>query len=225
MWQWAVGPGGSEAGPIAGSLYRHVICVCALKASKEAGQALVCKANPNFDVHHHHLLHCLEKTTVRTHTHTHLWTTYPGGRLHPASVSASEPRVCGREDVRGQLQGRPSGEAGVSLLLHLLVFLTSRPHFLLRPQEEEDLHRPQFQHVGGSEGKHPGTEHHPVQRATAHQQVGNTNTSSTSLDHTHSLSRRPHRAMGRLYSSWVTALWVVENRKKFQESPGTRSHL
>ncbi|XP_030296490.1 potassium voltage-gated channel subfamily D member 2-like isoform X2 [Sparus aurata] len=35
----------------------------AQKASKEAGQALVCKANPNFDVHHHHLLHCLEKTT------------------------------------------------------------------------------------------------------------------------------------------------------------------
>ncbi|XP_070848724.1 A-type voltage-gated potassium channel KCND2 isoform X2 [Chaetodon trifascialis] len=35
----------------------------AQKASKEAGQALVCKANPNFEVHHHHLLHCLEKTT------------------------------------------------------------------------------------------------------------------------------------------------------------------
>ena len=63
-----------QVGPIAGSLYRHVICVCALKASKEAGQALVCKANPNFDVHHHHLLHCLEKTTVRTHTHTHTHT-------------------------------------------------------------------------------------------------------------------------------------------------------
>ena len=49
-----------------GSLCGHVICVCALKASKEAGQALVCKINPNFEVHHHHLLHCLEKTTVRT---------------------------------------------------------------------------------------------------------------------------------------------------------------
>lgn len=49
-----------------GSLCGHVICVCALKASKEAGQALVCKTNPNFEVHHHHLLHCLEKTTVRT---------------------------------------------------------------------------------------------------------------------------------------------------------------
>ncbi|XP_051275904.1 potassium voltage-gated channel subfamily D member 2-like isoform X1 [Dicentrarchus labrax] len=35
----------------------------AQKASKEAGQALVCKANPGFEVHHHHLLHCLEKTT------------------------------------------------------------------------------------------------------------------------------------------------------------------
>ncbi|XP_056223956.1 potassium voltage-gated channel subfamily D member 2-like [Seriola aureovittata] len=35
----------------------------AQKASKEAGQALVCNTNPNFEVHHHHLLHCLEKTT------------------------------------------------------------------------------------------------------------------------------------------------------------------
>ncbi|XP_040003760.1 potassium voltage-gated channel subfamily D member 2-like [Xiphias gladius] len=35
----------------------------AQKASKEAGQALVCNTNPNFDVQHHHLLHCLEKTT------------------------------------------------------------------------------------------------------------------------------------------------------------------
>uniref|UniRef100_A0A8C2WLS8 A-type voltage-gated potassium channel KCND1 n=1 Tax=Cyclopterus lumpus TaxID=8103 RepID=A0A8C2WLS8_CYCLU len=40
-----------------------VICVCVLKASKEAGQALVCKAKPNFDIKHNHLLHCLEKTT------------------------------------------------------------------------------------------------------------------------------------------------------------------
>ncbi|XP_009298449.1 A-type voltage-gated potassium channel KCND2 isoform X2 [Danio rerio] len=35
----------------------------AQKASKEAGQALVCKANPTFETQHHHLLHCLEKTT------------------------------------------------------------------------------------------------------------------------------------------------------------------
>ncbi|XP_056604906.1 potassium voltage-gated channel subfamily D member 2 [Triplophysa dalaica] len=35
----------------------------AQKASKEAGQSLVCKANPIFDTDHHHLLHCLEKTT------------------------------------------------------------------------------------------------------------------------------------------------------------------
>lgn len=34
------------------------------KASKEAGQALVCKTNQNIDVHRHHLLHCLETTTV-----------------------------------------------------------------------------------------------------------------------------------------------------------------
>ncbi|KAM6895593.1 A-type voltage-gated potassium channel KCND2 [Xenentodon cancila] len=33
------------------------------EASKEAGQALVCKTNPNFEVQHHHLLNCLEKTT------------------------------------------------------------------------------------------------------------------------------------------------------------------
>ncbi|XP_072310057.1 A-type voltage-gated potassium channel KCND2 isoform X2 [Eucyclogobius newberryi] len=35
----------------------------AQKASKEAGKALVCKINPNFEEHHHHLLNCLEKTT------------------------------------------------------------------------------------------------------------------------------------------------------------------
>ncbi|TDG96443.1 hypothetical protein EPR50_G00228370, partial [Perca flavescens] len=35
----------------------------AQRASKEAGKALVCKANPAFDVQHSHLLHCLEKTT------------------------------------------------------------------------------------------------------------------------------------------------------------------
>lgn len=35
------------------------------KASKEAGKALVCKTNPTFEIQHHHLLHCLEKTTVR----------------------------------------------------------------------------------------------------------------------------------------------------------------
>ncbi|XP_043964334.1 potassium voltage-gated channel subfamily D member 2-like isoform X1 [Gambusia affinis] len=35
----------------------------AQKASKEAGQALVCKINPNFELQHHHLLNCLEKTT------------------------------------------------------------------------------------------------------------------------------------------------------------------
>ncbi|KAK2859258.1 hypothetical protein Q5P01_003878 [Channa striata] len=33
------------------------------EASKEAGQALVYKPNPNFNMLHHHLLHCLEKTT------------------------------------------------------------------------------------------------------------------------------------------------------------------
>ncbi|KAJ8006696.1 hypothetical protein DPEC_G00109900 [Dallia pectoralis] len=35
----------------------------AQKASKAAGQAQVCKANPMFDTRHNHLLHCLEKTT------------------------------------------------------------------------------------------------------------------------------------------------------------------
>ncbi|KAG9280254.1 potassium voltage-gated channel subfamily D member 2 [Astyanax mexicanus] len=33
------------------------------EASKEAGKALVCKVNPTFETQHHHLLHCLEKTT------------------------------------------------------------------------------------------------------------------------------------------------------------------
>lgn len=37
-----------------------------LKAAKEAGQALVGKApHPPFESQHHHLLHCLEKTTVK----------------------------------------------------------------------------------------------------------------------------------------------------------------
>ncbi|XP_029102999.1 A-type voltage-gated potassium channel KCND2 isoform X2 [Scleropages formosus] len=35
----------------------------AQKASKEAGQALVSKVNPTFESQHHHLLHCLERTT------------------------------------------------------------------------------------------------------------------------------------------------------------------
>ncbi|XP_035002838.1 potassium voltage-gated channel subfamily D member 2 [Hippoglossus stenolepis] len=35
----------------------------AQKASKEAGQALVCKINHDYEVHQHHLLQCLEKTT------------------------------------------------------------------------------------------------------------------------------------------------------------------
>uniref|UniRef100_A0A8C1Z670 A-type voltage-gated potassium channel KCND1 n=1 Tax=Cyprinus carpio TaxID=7962 RepID=A0A8C1Z670_CYPCA len=33
------------------------------EASKEAGKSLVCKINPTFETQHHHLLHCLEKTT------------------------------------------------------------------------------------------------------------------------------------------------------------------
>ncbi|XP_016414322.1 A-type voltage-gated potassium channel KCND2 isoform X1 [Sinocyclocheilus rhinocerous] len=33
------------------------------EASKQTGQALVCKSNPTFETQHHHLLHCLEKTT------------------------------------------------------------------------------------------------------------------------------------------------------------------
>ncbi|KAI1882168.1 hypothetical protein AGOR_G00247890 [Albula goreensis] len=33
------------------------------QASKEAGQAQVSKINPTFQTQHHHLLHCLEKTT------------------------------------------------------------------------------------------------------------------------------------------------------------------
>uniref|UniRef100_A0A3Q3NEZ0 A-type voltage-gated potassium channel KCND1 n=1 Tax=Mastacembelus armatus TaxID=205130 RepID=A0A3Q3NEZ0_9TELE len=53
----------TTARPEVGSLCGHVIFVCVLKASKEAGQALVCKTNANFEVLHHHLLHCLEKTT------------------------------------------------------------------------------------------------------------------------------------------------------------------
>ncbi|KAJ8381495.1 hypothetical protein SKAU_G00022730 [Synaphobranchus kaupii] len=35
----------------------------AQKASKQAGQALISRTNPIFETEHHHLLHCLEKTT------------------------------------------------------------------------------------------------------------------------------------------------------------------
>ncbi|XP_034019638.1 potassium voltage-gated channel subfamily D member 2 [Thalassophryne amazonica] len=35
----------------------------AQKASKEAGRLLVSKINSSFELHHHHLMHCLEKTT------------------------------------------------------------------------------------------------------------------------------------------------------------------
>ncbi|PWA15462.1 hypothetical protein CCH79_00020819 [Gambusia affinis] len=41
----------------------HHSMVAQIMASKEAGQALVCKINPNFELQHHHLLNCLEKTT------------------------------------------------------------------------------------------------------------------------------------------------------------------
>ena len=61
------------------------------------------------------------------------------------SVSASEPRVHGREDVRREVQGGDSGEADVSLFLHLLLlFLASLLHLLLLAQEEEDLQRAQL---------------------------------------------------------------------------------
>lgn len=77
--------------PMADSLCGHVICLCALKASKEAGQALVCKTNPNFEVHHHHLLHCLEKTTVRTPNTEPLTFTCCPLTCPLSSVSSSEP--------------------------------------------------------------------------------------------------------------------------------------
>ncbi|TRY79000.1 hypothetical protein DNTS_022206 [Danionella cerebrum] len=48
------------------TINKHVILSCLLAASKEAGQALVCKSNPVFETQHHHLLHCLEKTTLNT---------------------------------------------------------------------------------------------------------------------------------------------------------------
>lgn len=56
--------------------------VCS-KAAKEAGQALVGKApNPPFESQHHHLLHCLEKTTV-----THLLIRFPPeGLLEPIAA-------------------------------------------------------------------------------------------------------------------------------------------
>lgn len=58
--------------------------VCS-KAAKEAGQALVGKApNPPFESQHHHLLHCLEKTTVTRSLEPFL----PAGLLEPVRAVA-----------------------------------------------------------------------------------------------------------------------------------------
>ncbi|KAG5830786.1 hypothetical protein ANANG_G00314280 [Anguilla anguilla] len=52
-----------EAGGNAELPHASALCGVLLSASKEAGQAQVSKTNPTFLTQHHHLLHCLEKTT------------------------------------------------------------------------------------------------------------------------------------------------------------------
>ncbi|KAM4711906.1 A-type voltage-gated potassium channel KCND2-like [Anableps anableps] len=77
----------------------------AQKASKEAGQALVCKINPNFELQHHHLLNCLEKTTNHEFVDEKLYESScressPVKQLSPSSsISSSSPHgfsCCGR---------------------------------------------------------------------------------------------------------------------------------
>ncbi|XP_007543572.1 A-type voltage-gated potassium channel KCND2 isoform X2 [Poecilia formosa] len=77
-----------------------------LEASKEAGQALVCKINPNFELQHHHLLNCLEKTTNHEFVDEKLfeWSCRdlsPVKQLSPSSsISSSSPHgfsCCGRK--------------------------------------------------------------------------------------------------------------------------------
>ncbi|CAB1322671.1 unnamed protein product [Coregonus sp. 'balchen'] len=46
------------------SLSGVLVIALPVPASKEAGQLLVGKPNIPFESHHHHLLHCLEKTTA-----------------------------------------------------------------------------------------------------------------------------------------------------------------
>ncbi|XP_014876600.1 potassium voltage-gated channel subfamily D member 2 [Poecilia latipinna] len=78
----------------------------AQKASKEAGQALVCKINPTFELQHHHLLNCLEKTTNHEFVDEKLfeWSCRdlsPVKQLSPSSsISSSSPHgfsCCGRK--------------------------------------------------------------------------------------------------------------------------------
>ncbi|XP_027899539.1 A-type voltage-gated potassium channel KCND2 [Xiphophorus couchianus] len=78
----------------------------AQKASKEAGQALVCKINPNFELQHHHLLNCLEKTTNHEFVDEKLFELScrdlsPVKQLSPSSsISSSSPHgffCCGHK--------------------------------------------------------------------------------------------------------------------------------
>lgn len=46
------------------------VCVCVLQSSTEEEQRLS-KSTSLLESQHHHLLHCLEKTTVSAQTHTH----------------------------------------------------------------------------------------------------------------------------------------------------------
>ncbi|KAM9705105.1 A-type voltage-gated potassium channel KCND2-like [Menidia menidia] len=115
----------------------------AQKASKEAGQALVCKTNPSFDLHHHHLLHCLEKTTNHV---------FVDEQVYEAGC---------KEVVTLVKQVSPSPSISSSP--------PPRP-LLLRPPEEEDLRHPQLQPVCGPPGQPPGAEHHPDPGAAAQQQ-------------------------------------------------------
>ncbi|XP_013855444.1 potassium voltage-gated channel subfamily D member 2 [Austrofundulus limnaeus] len=86
-------------------LTHHFMC---LKACKEAGQALVCKINPNFELQQHHLLSCLEKTTNHEFVDEKVFESScremsTMKQLTPSSSSSSSPRgfsCCGCRNKR-----------------------------------------------------------------------------------------------------------------------------
>ncbi|KAG7232431.1 hypothetical protein INR49_008851 [Caranx melampygus] len=112
-------------------------------ASKEAGQALVCNTNPNFEVHHHHLLHCLEKTTNHE---------FVDEKMFESSC---------REVTLMKQVSRSSSVSSSSA--HGFSSCCSR-------RKRKTFNVPNS-NMCGSAGQHPGAEHHPDQRETPHQQV------------------------------------------------------
>ncbi|XP_057710663.1 potassium voltage-gated channel subfamily D member 2-like [Corythoichthys intestinalis] len=88
-------------------------------ASKEAAQALAFKANPNGNMveHHHHLLHCLEKTT----------------NLHFVDQASME-WSCPEEPLLKRAQTHSSSTSCISSLHHTLNFCCTKKSSLDQPE-------------------------------------------------------------------------------------------